>query len=217
MTQLIESSRQVLEAQETSAEWKNYLKYIDDMVLNGFASALRTSLTYLQDNMTPAYLEKNDLPPLLETKLELDAGELVYNPNAEDDADGSLGQLLRTLLREIFGIAGLIPRIYAEGNNKSYLDELMANASLDKCRNSIMEHLTTASEKIIAYRATFVEYTFLWTENRQEFMRNFLDPQANNANQHTTDENANAHANANSGQNASTGANAATTGSSGGA
>lgn len=176
MFELIDTSRKTLEAQESSAEWKNYLKYIDDLVMNGFYNAVRTSLTYLLDNMTPAYLEKNDLPPLLETKLELDAGELVYNPNAEEDTDGSLGQLLRTLLREVFGIAALVPRIYTEGSNKSYLDEMMANAALDKSRNAIMDHLTVASEKIVAYRNTFAEYTFLWTENRQEFMRNFLSP-----------------------------------------
>ena len=61
---LISESRVVFEAEQDSGAWVNYLKYLDDLVVQGLQAAVRSSLQYLQDNMDQSYLARNELQAL---------------------------------------------------------------------------------------------------------------------------------------------------------
>lgn len=46
-----QENAELFRADTTSQSWKDYIDYIDDMVLDGFDHFIRKSLNYLVDNM----------------------------------------------------------------------------------------------------------------------------------------------------------------------
>lgn len=55
-------------AEEDSDHWRSYIEYLDDVVLDGLFECVRCSLSYLLENTEK---EKEDMPPLMEAKFEL--------------------------------------------------------------------------------------------------------------------------------------------------
>jgi len=81
---LIEHSRVLLGAEETSENWQKYTVYVDGLLQEGLYNVIHVSSQYLLDNMTESFLSKNDLSALVECKLQLEAGELVFLPSMDE-------------------------------------------------------------------------------------------------------------------------------------
>ena len=60
--------------------WKHYIEYLDETVLDGFFNCIFCSLQYLMENTDK---ENQDIPALLECKLELQAPEMIFDPSIE--------------------------------------------------------------------------------------------------------------------------------------
>jgi hypothetical protein len=80
---LLESAREALEADVDSQVWRNYKIYADDIVRQGLHSTIKGSLVYLLQNMDGDFLQKNELPPLYEAKLEFNGSDMMYTPSMD--------------------------------------------------------------------------------------------------------------------------------------
>lgn len=60
--------------------WKHYIEYLDEIVMDGFFNCIFCSLQYLMENTDK---EHQDIPPLLECKLELQAPDMIFDPSIE--------------------------------------------------------------------------------------------------------------------------------------
>ena len=69
-----------VQAEEDSDVWKNYIEYLDELVLDGLFNCIQCSLQYLSDNTDK---ENSEMPPLLECKLELQAPDMVFDPTLD--------------------------------------------------------------------------------------------------------------------------------------
>ncbi|KAI8587105.1 dynein heavy chain and region D6 of dynein motor-domain-containing protein [Geranomyces variabilis] len=236
---LIAQTRDVVHADEHSPEWQRYQYYIDNIVREGFWKTLKTSLDYIAQNMESS----GDLGPLLEAKLELQREALVFTPNMEEDADGSVAYIINDVLEDIYDAASLMGRVapakeadpaetaaatlpaaldsgappstadgqpLAEGGNvrdsesdlhtegdedasdaegedfkarqlaqanmenETYLGEMRRDQTLTRLRSSILEHARRIMEEALVYKDGYDQFTWLWTENRQEYMKTFL-------------------------------------------
>eukprot|EP00842_Homolaphlyctis_polyrhiza_P004027 jgi/Hompol1/4625/HPOL_003762-RA len=58
--------------------------------------------------------------------------------------------------------------------NESYLGEMRQDETLDNLRVTIMEHVRGIVDTCVQYKDGYEQYTYLWTENRQEYMKQFL-------------------------------------------
>ncbi|KAI9189963.1 hypothetical protein H9P43_001396 [Blastocladiella emersonii ATCC 22665] len=257
---LLEESRVALAADKNAESWQRYLRYIDDLVKEGFTNMIRLSLRYLLDNTDAAYLKSNDMPPLLEAKLELQTTHLVFTPSMEDEADNSVLHISQDLLNGIYNISTLMERIYQDpsipmaprsrtalgggggaddadplsesGNGAGlgessasatsaaaggdaasvsgdaqpgdaghgdegemgelsavdgdayqvdenhYLSEMTANDELSDMKDDVSFRVRKIMEECIAYRESYDQFSYLWTENRNEYMERFLSEQS---------------------------------------
>ena len=151
--------------------WKTYLEHLDEIVMDGLFNCVHCSLQYLLDNLNK---DKPELPPLLETKLELQAPDLIFQPSLEPDEPGSFFALIEELLDDIFHVASLVSRVAAHRGMTDYLSEVEELAELLDMREEVITRATAAAEKAIEHRNSFDEYAYLWVDDRQEFMRQFL-------------------------------------------
>ncbi|KAJ3051836.1 hypothetical protein HK097_007152 [Rhizophlyctis rosea] len=61
-----------------------------------------------------------------------------------------------------------------ETENETYLGEMKRNEELGRLRNLVVDRVREVMEECLAYREGYDQFTYLWTENRQEYMKNFL-------------------------------------------
>ncbi|KAJ3312837.1 hypothetical protein HDV04_002647 [Boothiomyces sp. JEL0838] len=206
LLQLVSQTRTLVEAEENSEAWLNYREYIDGIVKKGFRAVIKTSLDFIYQNMDKDRV--SDFGPLIEAKLELEHETLTFTPSMDEEAQGSLKTIIEDLIDDIFNVSSLMPRVApleiktkpkpaatelneenakAEKDDKAmddfanstYLAEMRQDHMLDSLRVGIIERVATIVENCQQFRETFDQYAYLWTENRQQYMKNFLAPPKN--------------------------------------
>ncbi|GAB1297122.1 Dynein axonemal heavy chain 17 [Apodemus speciosus] len=165
---MVAENAELFKADITSQSWKDYVNYIDAMVLDEFDRFIRKSLNYLMDNMT---MDEN-IAPLFEIRMELDEEGLTYNPSLEmGDEDGFLA-LIEGLINDLYNVARLIPRL-AKGR-MNYKTDLEDITDLIEMREEVSSLVIGALKVAEEYQDSFERYSYLWVDDLQEFMKNFL-------------------------------------------
>ena len=67
---LVQENLNYFQAEEDSQHWRNYVDYLDDVVLDGLFECVQCSLLYLKENTD----KEREMPPLMMAKLELQVG-----------------------------------------------------------------------------------------------------------------------------------------------
>jgi len=67
---LVKENMELLSAEEDSEDWRKYVEFLDELVLDGFYESILCSLNYLKENMDKN-ADADQMLPLLEAKFEL--------------------------------------------------------------------------------------------------------------------------------------------------
>ncbi|XP_012283270.1 dynein beta chain, ciliary [Orussus abietinus] len=146
-----------------------YVKYVDSTVLECLRRAAGCSLGYLAENMDPAGLQS----PLLEAKLELREPDLYFVPSLEPEDPDGLDQLMKGLLDDVIGMAGLINRLNA--SSEGYTVELEHDEDIAGMKSEILSGVSKAVEEATDFCGIFEGYAYLWLEDRELVMQQFLE------------------------------------------
>ncbi|XP_055096955.1 dynein axonemal heavy chain 17 [Symphalangus syndactylus] len=165
---MVAENAELFRADTLSLPWKDYVIYIDDMVLDEFYQFIRKSLNFLMDNM----VIDESIAPLLEVRMELDEDGLTFSPSLEVGSDRGFLALIEGLVSDIYNVARLIPRLAKDRMN--YKMDLEDNTDLIEMREEVSSLVINAMKEAEEYQDSFERYSYLWTDNLQEFMKNFL-------------------------------------------
>uniref|UniRef100_A0A8C8WRI9 Dynein axonemal heavy chain 17 n=1 Tax=Panthera leo TaxID=9689 RepID=A0A8C8WRI9_PANLE len=165
---MVMENAELFRADTTSQSWKDYVNYIDDMVLDEFDHFIRKSLNYLMDNM----VTDGSVAPLFEVLMQLDEDGLVFNPSLELGLDYGFLMLIEGLINDIYTAAKLIPRLAK--NRMSYKADLEDMSDLIEMREELSNLVLSAMKEAEEYQDSFERYSYLWMDDPQEFMKNFL-------------------------------------------
>uniref|UniRef100_A0A667HHJ3 Dynein axonemal heavy chain 17 n=1 Tax=Lynx canadensis TaxID=61383 RepID=A0A667HHJ3_LYNCA len=165
---MVMENAELFRADTTSQSWKDYIDYIDDMVLDEFDHFIHKSLNYLMDNM----VTDGSVAPLFEVLMQLDEDGLVFNPSLELGPDCGFLMLIEGLINDIYTAAKLIPRLAK--NRMSYKADLEDMSDLIETREELSNLVLSAMKEAEEYQDSFERYSYLWMDDPQEFMKNFL-------------------------------------------
>ncbi|KAJ0060498.1 hypothetical protein NL108_014189, partial [Boleophthalmus pectinirostris] len=166
---LLKNNLQLLGADESSDEWRDYVEYIDDMIIDGFFNCIHASLQFLLDNT-----DKNTVAPLMELQLDLNVPELVFSPSLEYGAGDSLVERVEALVTDIFRVSSLVPRVAQHCSVPHYQADMEDMADLQDMRTRLMSRVHSVVAACGEYRSSLEPYSYLYVEERREFMRQFL-------------------------------------------
>nr|XP_046213681.1 dynein axonemal heavy chain 11 [Oncorhynchus gorbuscha] len=152
------------------AEWRSYTDYVDRMVLAGFSSAVRCSLQYLIENTDPALR----IAPLFEVQLVLDANEMTFEPSLDISHQGNFYDIIDKMVGDITKMASFIPRVAKHKQMDNYQSDIDRMADLSELGQVIRGRARSTISKVREYQVSFSSYRYLWTDDRSEFMRQFL-------------------------------------------
>ncbi|KAG8573239.1 hypothetical protein GDO81_012334 [Engystomops pustulosus] len=167
---LAEENMKLLKAVPDVDAWKIYMEYMDDIVTDGLYNTIHHSLVFFVDNTN----DRLNPAPLFEAQMCLSGNEIVFKPSLQKEDGDGLYDLMEELLGDIFKISGQVKRIAKHFGEDSYQNDLDEMSDLSSIRQGIMDKISIVISKVIDFRSTYDSYSYLWTDDRSEFMRQFL-------------------------------------------
>lgn len=139
MAMFFQKNLELFKGNPVSPEWKAYVDYIDEMVIDGFFNSIESSLKFFLDNtgmflltqtqITDVQIVLNDsvfercclfllppdqragLAPLFEAQLDLHPPDMIFRPSLEFGAVDGFYDLVEGLVNDVYRIASLVPRL----------------------------------------------------------------------------------------------------------
>ena len=170
-SELVAENLKYFEGEPGSAVWENYLDYLDDLVVDGLYNCVNCSLLYIQQNMDKGVAT---LLPLLEAKLELQAPEVVFQPSMKPGSPDGFLSLVEGVVEDMFNFASLVPRVASHLEATNYVKDMEEIVDLSDKKEEILNCAQLVVEQATKYCSTFSGYTYLWVDDREEFLRQFL-------------------------------------------
>ncbi|XP_065180851.1 dynein beta chain, ciliary-like [Sycon ciliatum] len=177
---LIKKNLELFNASEDCAEWRRYLQYVDDLIVDGFFNSIDKSISFFLEHTSSEGLSDGaSRTPLFEAKMELIQPSIVFTPELEANsqqtsASGSFFDLVDGLVQDMFKQCSLFARIAPHLENSSYQSDVEDILELSDKRNELMERVNIASQAGCEYRDTFEKYHYLWKDDRSDFLSTFL-------------------------------------------
>lgn len=150
--------------------WDEYVKYIDKLVLEKLVEACETSLKMFVKEMD----QNSNIQPLFELLLTLREPIILFIPSLDVDDDDNFFKLTNDLLEDINRMGEVMPRAIKDYYLENYYNDVLSDPD---CIDMVATTLTRANEGIDAcyeYIKKFEPYSYLWLENRNEFLSQFL-------------------------------------------
>ncbi|XP_075314376.1 dynein axonemal heavy chain 9 [Odontesthes bonariensis] len=167
---LLKSNRELFRAEPSSEEWKAYVEYIDDMVVDGFFNSVECTLKFFLDNTDPRAV----VAPLFEAQLDLRVPDMVFTPSLEFGAGDSFFEMVESVINDVFRMSSLVPRLAHHSPFPHYQADMEDMADLADMRNLLMDRVQSAMAACCEFRNSLERYSYLYVEDRKEFMRRFL-------------------------------------------
>uniref|UniRef100_A0A4X1UMY0 Dynein axonemal heavy chain 17 n=1 Tax=Sus scrofa TaxID=9823 RepID=A0A4X1UMY0_PIG len=164
---MVAENAELFRADVTSPSWKDYINYVDSLVLDGFYCFIRKSLNYLMDNM-------ESIAPLFEVRMELDDDGLVFSPSLDMGGDRSFLALIGSLVTDIFNVARLIPRLAKGRMNYKVRPHCLPRHQLPSWAGTASLTQPRPGVRVCSGEDSFERYSYLWADDPQEVMKNFL-------------------------------------------
>uniref|UniRef100_A0A803Y768 AAA+ ATPase domain-containing protein n=1 Tax=Meleagris gallopavo TaxID=9103 RepID=A0A803Y768_MELGA len=165
-----QENQSLLTADPASDVWKAYVDYVDEIILDGFFTAIECSLKYLLDNTDP----KAGLAPLFEVQLDLVIPDLIFRPSLDPGTNDGFYDMVESLLNDIYRISSLVPRLAGHSGFPHYQADMEDMADLADVRHDLMGRVQAAMAACCEYRSSFDRYSYLYGDDRKEFFRQFL-------------------------------------------
>ncbi|MEE6489662.1 hypothetical protein FKM82_015640 [Ascaphus truei] len=163
-------NQQLFQADPPSPKWKAYTEYIDHIILEGLYRAVKCSLQYLIDHTEPSF--KN--APLFEVELVLNGSEMTYKPSLDLNISGNFSNIIEGLLRDTYKIASFITRVATHLGKPTYQQDVDEMGKLEEMHREIMSRVHSTIVNVKEYQRHFRKYSYLWTDDKNEFMKQFL-------------------------------------------
>ncbi|XP_015211854.2 dynein axonemal heavy chain 17 [Lepisosteus oculatus] len=166
---LLEENKKLFRATDDTPVWKAYVEYTDNMVLDGFFKVIHVSMQFLSNNM---YAEVS-AGPLFEVRFELEDCDTVFYPSLAYGISDGFYDLVESLINDVYKAAQLVPRL-SQDHHLSYQSDLEEMVELSELRDSILTHVANAMKEAQDYQELLDKYSYLWEDDRDEFMEQFL-------------------------------------------
>uniref|UniRef100_A0A674F0T2 Dynein axonemal heavy chain 17 n=1 Tax=Salmo trutta TaxID=8032 RepID=A0A674F0T2_SALTR len=167
--QLTQENKKLFGADENTDSWMAYVDYIDDKVLDGFYKVVDVSLKFLASNM----LAKSSINPLFEVRFELEDGDTSFYPSLVYGISDGFYDLVESLIQDVYKVSELVPRI-SMTNRTCYDVELDEMSELSDMRENVLNQVVGAMKEAQEYRDVLYKYAYLWQDDRDDFMEQFL-------------------------------------------
>lgn len=124
---------------------------------------------YVAEHMDPT----NNLSPLFEVQLELRDPDLVFTPPLETTRPDGFSCIIESLIADILSMADLIPRVSGVAG-QTYGDDTRNHQDILEMQQEIRDTVAAVLEEAREFAVSFEAYSYLWLDDRESYMAQFL-------------------------------------------
>ncbi|XP_037134453.1 dynein heavy chain 9, axonemal [Syngnathus acus] len=154
----------------SSEDWKAYVDYIDDMVIDGFYHCIECSLKFFLENTD----ERDNIVPLFEAQLDLKVPHMVFIPSLEYGERANFHDLVESLINDVFRVSSLVPRLSQHSSFPHYQADMEDMPDLADMRLLLMDRVQSVMTTCCIFRNSLERYSYLYIDDRKEFLHQFL-------------------------------------------
>lgn len=173
---LLKESNRVLKVSQGLPDWKAYVDFVNNMVVDGLAQAVIVSLEFLEQQVgaektAGAVTEK---VPMMDISLDLCGKDVMFIPDMfETTQKNGVRDIVNGWIESFFHVAGLFKRV--DTNAGTYVKELQDNVQICGLLAAINEDLTCNEAACMQHEEQYKAYSFLWTTDLQARFQQVVD------------------------------------------
>lgn len=150
--------------------WNEYLILLDSKIGELMLIAADVSLYFFLSETGDSI----PILPLFELVMELHEPEIVYIPSANLGDPNNFLVLVESLVEDIYTMALPMERVHPEQQDLRYYDLIKDDQTMMKKSDDLYDRIISGMQKATEFVKEFDEYVDLWTDDRQEYLRQFL-------------------------------------------
>ena len=163
---LVKSTRDKLRIDESSDEWKAYLTFVNTCIIDGLSNCVKTTLNYFLEQIDPTIIKRKGKLPLLEVKLDLKAGSLVFSPTLESSTSApGMRNLVDNLISKTLNVAALVNRVDRNGD---CLTGVQNHPSVQSFVSIVNNQIDSNREICNQLFTQYDQFSDLWVKNVDE-------------------------------------------------
>ena len=164
----ISNSNKVLKVPRGNENWRRYVDYVNQIVVEGMCDATLASAKYLRNQLDETFLSTNEVSPLLEIQLKLAPPLAVFTPQmGNTQKKDGLRDMIDSWLGSFVNIATLVGRLDTLEEDGDYLLDMQEDFSVRHIVSQIYKAVTQNEIKCQEFRQQFMAYSYIWLEDIQ--------------------------------------------------
>ncbi|CAM9131888.1 unnamed protein product, partial [Ectocarpus fasciculatus] len=176
---MVKDTNKALRVSNASSDWRAYVDFVNNVVVDGLGNIVYNSLEYLYDQIDPQCITKEDKLPVIEIKLDLISvrgsddvrhEETRFIPDLRESNGKGIRDLVNSWVGSFFSVSTLFKRL---DNDGTYLREIHSDQNVCLLMAIINETLSENEDKCLAVKATYDKHSYLWTTNLNEYFAEF--------------------------------------------
>jgi dynein heavy chain len=176
IAKLLSASNKIIAVPRASHAWREYTEYVNEIVVDGFSDAILASVSELTDAVDPAIVAANETAPLIEVSLELVAPDIRWSPEVGESGDArnpGTRDYFNGWIGGFTNVGTLMKRLdIGEG---TYALELEEDFRILDGVSQIQSVVLANEAECAAFKASFVQYEYLWREDLQQTLADFIE------------------------------------------
>jgi dynein heavy chain len=159
---LMEHSNTAVNVPPTNAAWKQYIDYVNTIMIEGLADVIAHSQLHLQNQLDEKWMISHDTVPLLELQLELTGLEIRFDPEigSEQGGGNSIRGMVQHWLDGFMNVGTLCRRL--DTGDGDYLTDLQEALNVRLLTFRIHRLVDESERRCNEFRQLFKKYEYLW-------------------------------------------------------
>ena len=167
----VRDSVKLLTDDPSSPETKQYLDYVQSLIVDGFKENILFSLETLNNDLEGKVIITNSVP-LITTRLELIGSAVNFSPPLLEGPQNLL-ETFKDWCNKALDLSKLISPFY-DGQESTY-EKIAHDEEITSLVEKILGSVEGMSKECIKYRDdNFSKYSNVWTQSRESFITDFL-------------------------------------------
>lgn len=173
MHNLINKINRVLKVSKGLPDWRTFVDYVNEIVVDGLVRLVSISLDWFCDVLDPEKIASNENPPMIEININLVGSGISFAPDIYSTSfKTGVRDVVNSWIDKIVNVGRRFKRLDRPGKS-TYAKDILENMEVVMKMARIQQHLTFWEKKCEDYQVTFEKYKYLWTTNLTDMMEEF--------------------------------------------
>jgi dynein heavy chain len=172
----LKASNAVLKVSKGHPDWRAYVDFVNDIVVEGLGKVVEVSLMFLGDQLDPELILKHDKLPMLEIAMNLYGRDVMFEPKIEETADNTgVRDIVNHWVDAFYRSATLFKRLDDPEAGGNYVKEVSENMMVRALLARINDSLSSTEDECISFRGQYERYSYLWCTDLHTMLQEFLE------------------------------------------